>query len=137
VTDIFIPGLGSVPFHVYTAQNAVTEYDEDLILGQSDHMGWVVFLKNGPQEGLPFPVLNLGHELPPAEEIKRRLYKGDTKRRGRQIVADIERNNAAARKRNRDAAHEGAAESAEVIEWAMRTAGHTSHKKILMAGAKK
>lgn len=119
MTNIWIPGAGLVPIHVRSAMKAVEEYDADLKLARDEVADqWVVMLKNGP-EGRPFPVLGLGYELPAPEEIKRRLYMADTRRRGREIVAEIERRNEARRQELRAKAHDAGGEVAEAMDTAL------------------
>lgn len=116
------------------AAKAVKEYDEGLLLGFRNDVGeWVVFLKDGPG-GVPFPALGLGATLPAPEEIKRRLYRADTKRRGPAIVAEVERHNRMIEERGqRD--KEGALEvAAEGIEWASRKLGLRGNGKIFVPG---
>lgn len=116
--SIWLPGSGLVPIHVRQAMQAVEEYDAELELGQDTRNGqWVVLLSRGP-EGRPFPVLGLGYELPAPEEIKRRLYMADTRRRGREIVADVVRANSRRQKELRDATHERGGEVAEAVDTA-------------------
>jgi hypothetical protein len=117
--DLWIPGYGSVPVGMSAAAQAVNEYDPDLAIGQDERTGdFVVLLKRGP-DGTAFPVLGLGPELPAPGEIKRRLYKADTRRRGREIVASIERTNERQRKALRAQTHEAAGEVAEAMDTAL------------------
>ena len=117
--QLWVPGYGNVPVGMSAAAKAVEEYDPDLALGQDERTGdFVVLLKRGP-DGTAFPVLGLGPELPAPEEIKRRLHKGDTRRRGREIVADIERVNAQRRAELRKDTHEAAGEVAEAMDTAL------------------
>jgi hypothetical protein len=131
--------MGTVPLHVRQASDAVTEYGDHLMLArENDTDDWVVLMKRGP-EGRPFPVFNLGRELPAPEEIKRRLYMADVRRRGPEIVHEVERANEQRRKHDRDEAHDAAGELAEAIEWAQRHMDKTSHKHVYMTtnGGKK
>jgi hypothetical protein len=113
--SLWIPGRGSVPPDIRAAEAAIKEYaggSDDLGLGRSEIDGtWVVVWNRGP-EGRPFPVLNLGRELPGREEIQRRLYESDTWRRGAQIVQQVARKQLdgeeRARKENRDRARAAA-----------------------------
>lgn len=117
--QLWVPGFGNAPVGISAAAKAVEEYDPDLALGQDERTGdYVVLLKRGP-DGTAFPVLGLGRELPAPEEIKRRLYQGDTRRRGRQIVADIERVNERRRAELRHQTREAAGEVAETMDAAL------------------
>jgi hypothetical protein len=117
--ELWVPGYGNVPVGMSAAAQAVREYDPDLAIGQDERNGdYVVLLKRGPG-GTAFPVLGLGPQLPAPEEIKRRLHRADTRRRGREIVASIERNNERQRQRLRAEAHEAGGEVAETMDTAL------------------
>jgi len=117
--ELWVPGYGNVPVGMSAAAQAVNEYDPDLAIGQDERNGdYVVLLKRGPG-GTAFPVLGLGPTLPAPEEIKRRLYKADTRRRAREIVADIERVNERKRQELRRQTSDGAGEVAETMDTAL------------------
>jgi len=131
--SIWIPGRGQMVIRELQAARAVEEYASDLILGfRKDTQEWVVFKQGGP-DGQPFPVFGLGRELPTPEEIQKRLYLADTKRRGGQIVEEVNRRNEARQQAARDVA-DGAAEiAAEAFDWALRKEGH-GNQRIFVPG---
>jgi hypothetical protein len=111
---------------------AVEEYDADLRLARNDETGnWCVFISRGDAEA-PFPVFNLGAELPSPDRIKQMLYMADVRRRGHDIVRDVERNNARRRAELEAVTADAAGEVAEAVESALRNAGATSHKKVYL-----
>ena len=114
MADLWLPGQGFVPSHIRQAQQALREYDPDLSLGR-DGEQWVVILNRTDR---PFPVLGLGFELPAPEEIKRRLYQGDTRRRGHVIAKEIDAHNESIKKAKRDAVADGAREFADALDTA-------------------
>lgn len=117
--DLWIPGYGTVPVGMAAAAKAVEEYDAGLALGQDERTGaYVVLLKKGP-DGTAYPVLGLGATLPSPDEIKRRLFMSDTRRRGREIVADIVRQRERAEIAARKESHEAAGEVAEAMDTAL------------------
>ena len=132
---IWLPGKGMVSLSARAAAKAVEEYDPDLILGKHAATDdWVVFIKNGPG-GQPFPVFGLGKELPGPDEIKRRLYQADTKRRGTKIVAEVERRNEQRRREAAARASDAAGEVAEAYDWALRKQGaHPFPRVFVPAG---
>lgn len=114
--NLWLPGHGLVPTHIRQAIQALEEYDRDLSLAREENTGeWIVMLSRGP-EGRAYPAMNLGTELPTPEEIKRKLYRADTRRRAREIVAEIDRKNEGRKKQLRDEAHDGAGEAAEAMD---------------------
>jgi hypothetical protein len=135
-TEIYLPGKGMVPINAVTASNAVSDYDSDLTLGRVESTGiWTVFVKNGPN-GMPFPVFELGTELPPYDVIQRKLYESDVRRHGHKIVEQVQRRNDA-RSRELDlAGHDAAAETAEHIEHGMRKLGMLPSLRIFVPSGK-
>lgn len=116
---LWIPGYGVTPVGMVAAANAVEEYDAGLALGQDERTGdYVVLLKKGP-DGTAYPVLGLGSTLPSPDEIKRRLYMSDTRKRGREIVSDIVRQRERAEMSARKESHEAAGEVAEAMDTAL------------------
>lgn len=119
MTDIWTP-TGFVNSDLRAAGTAVEEYGRDfgvpsLSLGRDLQSGEYVVLMD-KADGTPHPVLALGTEIPSADTIKRKLYEADTARRGAEIVRDVDRANERAKKRLRDATHEGAGEVAEAMD---------------------
>lgn len=120
---IWLPGAGMVSFSEKRVAEAIAEYDADLLLGQRKDTGdWCAFLPgNRASEGQPFPVYNFGAELPSPEGAKKALYHADIRRRGREILDQLDRiyedEQAAIAKR----AEEGAERLAEVIDSNLRT----------------
>lgn len=128
--SIWLPGKGLVPTHVRQAMQAVEEYDEDLTLGQRGE-DWVVLSKRGP-DGQPFPVYGLGRELPSADEIKRKLYMSDVRRRGAQIVAEVDRHNEAQKSAVQKIASDKAEVTADAYAWAHRKMGTHPSPRIFV-----
>ncbi len=130
--SIWLPGAGVVPQDVRTAQQAIEAYDERLELGRNERNGeWVVLWKDAV-DGAPYPVMGLGTTLPGYEEIQRILWKGDTIRRGGEVIADVNRRNAARRKEGQDALSDRAGEVAEALEHAFRRMGKTSYSRVFI-----
>lgn len=133
MSDIWLPaGARALPLDVRTAQEAVETYDSRLELGYDERNGnWVVLWKDGP-DGAPFPVMGLGRELPGYEEIQRRLYMGDTVRRGGKVVEDVTRRNEARKKAAAAEHSDRAGEVAEALEYAFRRMGKTSYSRVFV-----
>lgn len=93
---MWLPGTGVTGTDERAAAKAIEEYDTDLLLGQNQETGdWMVFSRraNEYNDGQPFPVMNLGKQLPGADTIQRKLYEGDIKRHGRKIFEQLQRRN--------------------------------------------
>jgi hypothetical protein len=135
--DIWLPGSGTVPVGSINASKAVEDYDPDLMLGRNEQTGdWHVFVKNGPHGGQPFPVMYLGTELPPYEEIRRLLYTNDVRRHGAKIIDAIEQRKAAERERLEKQHHDENADVAEHIEWGFRQMGSHPNPRIFVPSEK-
>ena len=117
--SIWLPSGQTYRIHELQAARAVEEYDASLILGQLNGQ-WTVFLRNGPTQGQPFPVLGLGHELPTPEVIKAKLYRADTQKHGGKIAQRVDRQNREAQKVLRAKADDAAGETAEYFDIAHR-----------------
>jgi hypothetical protein len=111
-------------------ERVVNEYDEQLTFGRNEETGqWCVFLvRRGEQ---PLPILGFDH-IPHPEDVLKRLYQSDSKRRGNEILDEMNRHNAQAEKEREVVASEADARLAEVAEWALRTEGKTPHKKVVL-----
>lgn len=136
-SDIWTPGWGFVPPHVATAQKAVEEYDADLLIGRDERSGdWVVLLDSRRHDMPPHPVLRLGPELPGVDEIKRRLYMADTRKRGRKIVDDIAREREREQARMNSITHDAAGEVAEAMDSALHLMKRHPVPRIFVPGGK-
>lgn len=130
MSDIWLPGVGVVPSHIRTAQQAVEAYDSRLELGfDQRNQQWVVLWKDAV-DGAPFPVMGLGRELPGYEKIQEILYRGDTVRRGGEVVRDVVRRNEERKRKSRAEFRETTGEVAEALEHAFRRMGETSYNRI-------
>jgi hypothetical protein len=129
--ELWVPGAGLVPANIAQAELAVKEYSADLRLGQTPEGEWVVAMKQGP-DGEYFPVLGLGYELPSADLIKERLYKADTRRRGGEIVKEVQKRNDARQQKVKDEASDGAGIAAEAFDWAARKEGVHPNPRIFV-----
>lgn len=132
MTEIWLPGLGEVPFTTVEASNAVNDYDPALMLGRNNKTGdWHVLVKDGPH-GEPFPVFSIGKELPPYDRIQQMLYENDVRRHGHKIIEGIERRKRIERERLDKEHRDRAEEVAEHIEWGYRKLGKHPRTRIFV-----
>ncbi len=133
MTNIWLPGLGNVPFNVIDAGNAVSDYSSDLMLGRNNKTGdWHVLVKNGPHDGQPFPVMTIGQELPPYDRLQQMLYERDVRRHGAKIVEAIERKKRITREQLDKEHRDRAEEVAEYMEWGFRKLGKHPNPRIFV-----
>ena len=113
---LWLPGQGMTSVDETAAARAVEQYDSGLILGfRQDTQEWVVFLRNGPNNGEPFPLLGLGRRLPSPDEITKKLYTTDVRRHGTKLYHDIQRRNDQRQAEARARASEASEEMAEAL----------------------
>jgi hypothetical protein len=105
---------------------AVNEYDEQLRFGRNEETGqWVIILVRGEQR---IPVLGF-NDIPHPDDALKRLYKSDARRRGLEILDEINKGNEAIQAESAKKATEAAEETAEYFEQATRWEGATPHFK--------
>jgi hypothetical protein len=120
---IYIPGHGEMSFDEARIDRAVREYDERLFFARNaDTWDWCVYIKM-PRPEPAYPVIGFGRELPPVDEVMRRVYRADTHKHGFQIYDEIMKSQEDYKKKFRDAADEATEESAEVVEHFLRQHG--------------
>lgn len=78
------------------ARRAVKDYDSELEFGLNEQTGqWCVFIPqgtNGVTMERDLPVLGFNH-IPTRDEVQKRLYESDARRRGYEILDAIQRHN--------------------------------------------
>lgn len=116
--QVWLPQMGTMPFHVRQVANAIEEYDHRLSLGKDQNGdNWVVLRQDGP-DGIPFfPVFDLGYELPSADDVKKELFKRDMARNGTRIVGAVVKAQNDRRAASRQHAQEGTTEAAKALAW--------------------
>ena len=72
---------GTMTTQQWKTNKAINEYDERLSLYNNEYGEWVVVLAMEHGKG-PFPVLNLGRDLPEISDFLVKLHRIDAKRRG-------------------------------------------------------
>lgn len=128
---IWIPGRGNLTAAESEAQRFIEEYDERFVLARHNVTGdWVIFVKLARDD--LYPVMGLGREIPPLEEIKRRMYQADALRRGDEIRQEINRRNEDIQKAKRAAADAAIGETAEHLEWGYRREGWHPNPRIFV-----
>lgn len=129
--NIWLPGEGVVSLDIKRAQRTVKEYDERLELAQHEvTRDWVVFIKLA--NGMLYPVLGFGKNVPSPDALKERLYKSDTLRHGSKILDDVNRRNAAVEAEYDKSFKEDCDTTAEAFEWGYRKLGINPTNRIFV-----
>lgn len=105
---------------------AVREYDDRLGFGiNPDNGQWCIFMRQGSIEGArggDLPILGF-LTIPSPDEAIARLHKTDARKRGEEILNELNAHNETIDRRFSDAADEAIMETAEAIEWFNRKVG--------------
>lgn len=137
---IWLPGQGMTDLQERRVDTVVQEYDEDLRFGRNEETGqYCVFLMRRGSD--PRPVLGF-NKIPHPEDVLKALYQTDAKRRGLEILDEMNRENDERNKDKEYAADQAAGQAAEGFEWLMRDQGQTpysrsfdiAHKRNRMGG---
>lgn len=129
-TSIYVPGRGDVNMSAYRVDQAVNEYDELLHFGQNNDTGqWCIFLIRRGEA--PLPVIGF-NEIPHPHDAIKRLVQADARRRGNEILDEINRHNKQFEIEREERAVEADQRLAETAEWALRHEGKTPHKKVIL-----
>lgn len=133
---IWLPGAGMTSIQERQVAAEVEKYDADLMLGLRKDTGeWCVFLPgNRASEGQPFPVFTFGTELPHPDDVARRLYRSDVRRRGRELLDDLDRIYDQEQKIIADRTSDAAEQVAEAIASDMQRQGTHPFPKVHMGG---
>lgn len=123
-TELYLPGGAVLNFHERDVAKAVEEFDPDLVLGQRKDSGeWVIFMKRGPINGEPFPVLGLGTTLPTPDACRKKMFECDVRRHGDKIRQRVQAHNDQLQAAGKAAADEKIGELAERLDFAFQQQG--------------
>lgn len=132
---LWLPGAGMVPVDQLEARRAIQDYAHDLDLAQDQRNGqWVVVMEGN--DGEPFPVFGLGHELPGRDRITELLYKHDVRRHQGKLAATILKRQDAKRKALEADRNAETSVAAEAIEFGFRKQGAHPSPRIFVPGDK-
>ena len=120
---------------------AVREYDDRLGFGiNPDNGQWCVFMRQGSSEvarGGDLPILGF-QTIPSPDQAIERLHQTDARKRGEEILNEINAHNETINRKFADAADEAIGETAEWLEWFNRKADtHPVPRVFLPRGVKK
>lgn len=143
--------MHSAPTHVWTppkaydrlaasVAKAVREYDDRLGFGiNPDNGQWCVFMRQGTIEGArggDLPILGF-QTIPSPDEALERLFKTDARKRGEEILNELNAHNETIERKFADAADEAIGETAEYLEWFTRQTGNHPKPRVFLSGGKK
>jgi hypothetical protein len=120
---IYIPGRGSVDSGVYKVDAAVRKYNERLSFKlNEDTQEYCIYMRM-PRPEPDLPILGFGREVPHPDAACKKLWESDTMIHGDKILNDILKSQEDFKNAKRYAADQASADSAERIEYLMRTNG--------------
>lgn len=111
---------------------AVHGYDQRLRFGRNEDTGqWCIFMLN--RNDAPLAILGF-NDIPHPDDALRRLLTSDARRRGKEILAEINKHNDDIKQGFEDKASEASGEAAEAFEWAFRQQGKHPVPRIFVPG---
>lgn len=120
---IYIPGRGSVDSNVYKVDAAVRQYNDRLSFGlNEDTQEYCIFMRMPHPEPV-LPILGFGREVPHPDAACKKLWESDTMIHGDKILNDILKSQEEYKAALRYNSDQASADSAERIEYLMRTNG--------------
>ncbi|HEY6018882.1 MAG TPA: hypothetical protein VIY48_03035 [Candidatus Paceibacterota bacterium] len=115
----------------------VRRYDPDLGFGKNEQTGqWCVFMRQGSTQmadNKDLPVLGFNH-IPSEDEVMHRLHKTDARRRGREILDELNKHNEDIREVKRKGAEDAAGIAAEAWDWFLRKDGTHPFPRVFFPG---
>lgn len=120
---IYIPGRGSVDSNVYKVDAAVRQYNDRLSFGlNEDTQEYCIFMRMPHPEPV-LPILGFGREVPHPDAACKKLWESDTMIHGDKILNDILKSQEEYKAALRYNSDQASADSAERIEYLMRSRG--------------
>lgn len=116
---------------------AVKQYDENLAFGRNEQTGqWCIFMRQGtsaPTNTGDLPILGF-NDIPHPDDAIARLMKADARRRGREILDELNAHNESIQEARRAAADDAIGQTAEAFEWGYRKMGKHPNTRIFIPG---
>lgn len=124
-TKVWIPGHGDVSRKQRQVMAVIDSYgDGRFMLAKHGVTGdWCVWLRIGPVNGEPYPVLGLGQELPGPHEALNLMVKYDLKIHGQRIIEEMHAHNEQLKRQEEAEWEEQKARTAEVYLEAYKKEG--------------
>lgn len=121
----------------WKVHQAVRMYDEDLAFGRNEETGqWCIFMRQGTNKAADtndLPILGF-NDIPSVDEAMDRLRKSDARRRGREILAELNKHNEDINRERKARADDGIRAAAEGFEWGFRKMGKAPTTRIFVPG---
>lgn len=137
MTNIWVPGSHEIR-EATAVRNAVRTYDPDLSFGRNEETGdWCIFLRQGTNKAAStndLPILGFGKDIPAPEAAMTRLLNSDARRRGTEILDELNKNNQDIEDIRKRKADEGIGLMAEGFDWGFRKMGKHPSARIFVPG---
>lgn len=121
----------------WDVHKAVRRYDENLAFGRNEETGqWCIFMRQGTGEAASnkdLPILGFNH-IPEVNEAIDRLERSDARRRGQEIIKELQAHNEDIQQERERRAQEAEGEAAAALAWGFRKQGFNPFPRIFVPG---
>lgn len=132
--SLWVPGKTD-DYAAWKVNKAVNAYDEDLAFGRNDETGqWCVFMRQGTSSVATagdLPILGF-NEVPHPDDAIARLQSADARRRGREILDELNKHNENINAERKARADDGITATAEGFEWGFRKMGKHPQSRVFV-----
>lgn len=136
MTSFWVPRSHEIR-EAWAVHKAVRRYDENLAFGRNEQTGqWCVFMRQGTGEAASdkdLPILGFD-DIPTVDAAIDRLQKSDARRRGKDILDELNKHNRDIQEERKRAADDAVGEAARAFEWGYRKMGKHPVPRIYVPG---
>lgn len=135
--SIWVPQHAADDRQAWKVHQAVKRYDENLAFGRNEQTGqWCIFLRQGTSQATTtndLPVLGFD-DIPSVDAALDKLRASDARRRGQDILKELDKHNRSINEERQRAADDAVGEAARAFEWGYRKMGKHPVPRIYVPG---
>lgn len=136
-SGLWVPAHAAEQRDAWKVHQAVKQYDENLAFGRNEQTGqWCIFLRQGTSAATTtgdLPILGFP-DIPSVDAAMDRLRESDARRRGKDILDELEKHNRSIKEERKRAADDAIGEAAKAFEWGYRKMGKHPNPRIFVPG---
>lgn len=137
--SLWVPAHAADQREAWKVHQAVKQYDENLAFGRNEETGqWCIFMRQGTNQATTehdLPILGF-NEIPNPDDAIARLMKSDARRRGNEILDELNAHNEDINAERKRKADEAIGSAAEAFDWGFRAMGRHPNSRIFVPGRK-
>lgn len=134
--SLWVPGKSDQP-NAWRVHQAVRMYDENLAFGRNEETGqWCIFMRQGTTQAAStndLPILGF-NDIPHPDDAITRLRKSDARRRGQEILDELNKYNEDINLERKRRADDAIGQTAEAFEYGFRKMGKHPQSRIFVPG---